>query len=96
MEWNKTLMGPIEDEIGLEQGGCNSGDYYKVFARSQLDSCQRSGLGVRLFTDTVSAIGEADDTVVLSNSIHSLHLLSQLNSQFCKRFESELCTDKTK
>ena len=30
-EWNKTMMGPIEDECGVEQGGINSSDLYKVY-----------------------------------------------------------------
>ena len=89
-------MGPISDEVGVEQGGISSGDYYKIFARSQLNSCQNSELGVKMFDNVVSAIGQSDDTVVVSNSIYNLQLLLQLNLQFCKRSETELTPSKTK
>ena len=29
-EWDKTLMGPIQDTRGVEQGGVNSDYYYKL------------------------------------------------------------------
>ena len=35
-EWNQTLMGPIKDECGVEQGGVNSSEYYKVYNNEQL------------------------------------------------------------
>ena len=35
-DWNKDLMGPIFDEQGLEQGGVNSSDLYKVVNNEQL------------------------------------------------------------
>ena len=35
-DWNKDLMGPINDEQGLEQGGVNSSDLYKVVNNEQL------------------------------------------------------------
>ena len=32
VDWNKTLMmGPIVDEHGVEQGGVNSSDHYKLY-----------------------------------------------------------------
>ena len=41
-------MGPIYDEKGVEQGGPNSAEYYKVFGKPQLQLAQRTGLGVTL------------------------------------------------
>ena len=29
-EWDRILMGPIRDDCGVEQGGINSSEYYKV------------------------------------------------------------------
>ena len=28
LEWSKTMMGPINDRLGVEQGGINSGNLY--------------------------------------------------------------------
>ena len=41
-------MGPIIDECGLEQGGVNSSDFYKIFGKEQLATAQLSELGVRI------------------------------------------------
>ena len=71
LDWNGVLMGPISDEQGLEQGGLNSSEFYKIFAKEQLTSAQKSKLGVRMKNLTVSAIGQADDTLLLSNNIYA-------------------------
>ena len=96
IEWNKQLMGPIKDELGVEQGGANSGDYYKIFGKEQLTMAQSSCLGVPLGTDTISAIGDADDTVLISNCLHSLQNLLQLTLIFCSKYQVHLCIEKTK
>ena len=65
-------MGPIADELGVEQGCVNSGDFYKMYSKPQLELAQTSQLGVPLARDIViSAIGQADDTVHVSNNIHT-------------------------
>ena len=45
-EWGKILMGPIIDQQGVEQGGVNSGDFYKIYSKSQLQMAQDSKFGV--------------------------------------------------
>ena len=96
IEWDKQLMGPIRDELGVEQGGVNSGDFYKIFGKRQLSDAQASGLGVPMGDTIISAIGDADDSVLLSNSLHSLQNLSQLSQHFCSEKHIELCVEKTK
>ena len=44
VDWDKNLMGPISDEKGVEQGGCNSSEYYKNFGKPQLELAQILGL----------------------------------------------------
>ena len=96
VEWDKNVMGPILDELGVEQGGVSSGDYYKIYAKSQLQLAQDSGLGVRLTNrTTISAIGQADDTVLVANNPHSLQNLLDLSLHYCRRFNVELCPGKT-
>ena len=89
-------MGPIHDENGLEQGGVSSSDLYKIYGKEQLTTAQDSELGVPLGNLTVSAIGQADDTALISNSTQSLQFLLLLSQSFCKRYHVKLCADKTK
>lgn len=97
VEWDKHLMGPIDDQKGMEQGGPNSGDYYKIFGKPQLELAHFSGLGVALPGNlTVSAIGLADDTLLVSNNIHALQNLLQLTLHFCSKYSVELCVEKTR
>ena len=96
LDWDTQIMGPIEDELGLEQGGVNSSDFYKIFGKEQLQLAQRSGLGVRMKNLTVSAIGQADDIVLISNCIFALSYLLTLTSHFCSKYCVELSAEKTK
>ena len=96
IDWEKNIMGPIMDERGLEQGGVNSSDYYKIFGKEQLEAAQVSGLGVLMKDITISAIGDADDTVLLSNNIHDLNHLLELSLDFCSKYQVQLCAEKTK
>ena len=47
-QWGTTIMGPILDKRGYEQGGVNSDRMYKLCNNSQLIEAQVSGLGVQL------------------------------------------------
>ena len=44
-EWNKVMMGPIIDECGVEQGGINSSDFFKIYNNEQISLAQESQLG---------------------------------------------------
>ena len=88
-------MGPIYDEQGLEQGGVNSSDFYKIFGSEQLGTAQASGLGVSLGPIVVSGIGQADDTALISNNVHNLYYLLHLTKIFCSKYQVELCSEKT-
>ena len=96
IDWDGKLMGPICDERGLEQGGINSSDQYKIFGKEQLTTAQDSSLGVKFKSWTVSGIGQADDTLLLSNCLFNLFCLLQLSIAFCKRYHVKLCPEKTK
>lgn len=96
IDWGDNLLGPVHDEQGLEQGGVNSSDFYKIFGKEQLTTAQDSQLGVKLGSLTVSGIGQADDTALLSNCLFKLFCLLQLTIAFCKRYQVTLCHEKTK
>ena len=95
-EWNKDLMGPINDQRGVEQGGINSDRLYKLANNNQIKIAQQSNLGVNMGSMTVSCIGQADDTALLANYIHSLQNLLLLTLDYCERFSVTLVPEKTR
>ena len=45
LEWEKMLMGPVKDTMGVEQGGPNSSDQYKLYNNEQFATAQQSNWG---------------------------------------------------
>ena len=72
-------MGPIHDELGLEQGGPNSSEFYKLYNNEQLVTANNSGLGATVSGIAVASVGQADDTALVSHDIHQLQLLLNLS-----------------
>ena len=95
-EWEGTKMGPAIDITGFEQGGVNSSDFYKLYNNEQLKSAQDSNLGADIGSGVISAIGQADDVMLASHSLHSLQLLVSLTEQYCAKFRVKLEPNKTK
>ena len=95
-EWSKTLMGPIMDKLGVEQGGVNSDRLYKLTNNNQLKVAQISNLGIDLDTSIVSCIGQADDSALLANDIFNLQNLLHLTLEYCQRYNVTLVPEKTK
>jgi hypothetical protein len=95
-QWGTTIMGPICDKRGLEQGAVNSDRIYKLCNNSQLFEAQSSGLGVDLGQVHVAGIGLADDVALLTNSPTKLACLLHLTLLYCQRQHAELVPDKTK
>ena len=89
-------MGPAIDVTGFEQGGVNSSDYYKLYNNEQLISAQQSYLGADIGSSVISAIGQADDVMLASHSLHSLQMLVSLTEQYCSKFRVQLEPSKTK
>ena len=96
VEWDLKVAGPINDELGVEQGGVSSGDLYKVYNNQQFQNLQESHLGIQVHGQEVAASGQADDAVLLSDDIHSLRFLLQLTLDFCKKNHITLAPEKTK
>ena len=95
-EWNNSLVGPGKDDTGFEQGAVNSSDYYKIYNNEQLKTAQRSNLGVNMKDIVISAIGQADDVVLVSNSIDNLKHLAWLTERYCQKYRVKLVAAKTK
>ena len=95
--WDGKVMGPIYDQHGLEQGGCNSSDWYKIYNNELLKTIQKSKQGVDIGPGlTISSVGQADDTCLLSNDIFRLFIILHLTMNYCKQYNVELCATKTK
>ena len=95
-EWDGQKMGPAKDDTGFEQGGINSSDYYKTYNNEQLVTAQGSELGVDVGSAVISAVGQADDVLLLSNDIYSLKLLVKLTEDYCQKYRVKLEPKKTK
>ena len=96
-DWQNNLMGPIYDEHGLEQGGCNSSDLYKMYNNNLLKTVQMSNQGVKFGEGvTISCIGQADDIALISSDVFCLLNILNLTLSYCRKFHIELCADKTK
>ena len=96
VEWDKTLMGPILDRLGVEQGGVLSDRKYKLANNEQHSVAQASSLGLEMGDIDVGSIGLADDTCLLSDCIFKLQNLLQLTIDYCRKYHVELVPEKTK
>ena len=102
IDWDKSIMGPISDELGLEQGGANSSDFYKIYSNDHLKTAQDSQQGINLGNDTlgnsliISAVGLADDTCLVANKLSKLFNILSLTNIYCEKFGVTLCASKTK
>ena len=90
------MLGPAKDTTGFEQGGINSGDFYKMYNNTQLKRAQSSSLGIDISSSTVSAVGQADDVILAANSVESLSLLAKLTESYCASHRVKLVPSKTK
>ena len=89
-------MGPSHDDTWFEQGGINSGDYYKLYNNEQLETAQRSELGVNIGSAVISDVAQADDVLLLARTISDLHLLATLTEKYCQKYRVKLVPSKTK
>ena len=96
VEWDKCLMGPIADLLGVEQGGCLSDRLYKLANNEQLSVAQHSQLGLAMHGVVVSSVGQADDSCLISDCIFKLQHLLQLTIEYCAKYHVELVPEKTK
>ena len=96
IEYDKKLMGPIQDVVGVEQGGVNSDKLYKLCNNVQLTIAQQSKLGADIGSTVVSAAGQADDTFLQSHTLHEVGGLLHLTEDYCKQYHVQLVPEKTK
>ena len=90
------MLGPINNELGFEQGVISSGECYICYNNEQIQTAQESGLGVSVGPVDVAAVGQADDVVLISNDVHYLNFLLQLTLDYCKKYHVTLAPEKTK
>ena len=96
LQWGEDLMGPINDELGVEQGGPNGSEHYKIYNNEQLRTAQDSKLGVTIGDTEVAAVGQADDTALVTVDTNNLQLLLNLSVEYCDKYQVELSSNKTK
>ena len=95
-QWENNTMGPIKDELGLEQGGPNSSEMYKIYNNEQLTTAHESSFGTTISGISVASVGQADDTALISNDINQLQCLLNLSLLYCQKHQVQLSASKTK
>ena len=75
-------MGPINDLIGVEQGGVNSDKLYKLCNNVQLTTAQQSELGADISSAVVSEAGQADDAFLQAHTLHAVGGLLHLTEEY--------------
>ena len=95
IEWDKELLAPISDEQGVEQGRIKSGDLYKIYNNEKLNTAQKTPFGIEIGSNTISAIGQADDVVLVSSDINCLSHLLSLTLSYCSTYNVGLSHEKT-
>ena len=106
IEWEKQILGPIYDTIGVEQGGVASDRVYRLVNNEQLSTAQQSELGVelglvvnasgKLEQLVLGGVGQADDVGLLASTLKRLKLLLYLTVLYCDKYQVKLVGSKTK
>ena len=83
-EAGKHMQSWINKQLDRSMMSLESG---KIFGKIQLQMAQSSQLGVQLSKNLIiSAIGQANETPLVSNNIHSLQNLCQVFVYHCSKF----------
>ena len=72
------ILGPIEDQVGVEQGGVTSSELFLLQGSKEGITMQKSGFGIDLGGVSVAAISQADDTCLLSYTVDGLQSLATI------------------
>ena len=96
LQFSSTLMGPILDQRGVEQGGVNSGDEFQLVNNGELITTNSAGLGLNMGGVSVGSIGVADDVALTSPSPHALQSLLNLSQSLTSSRHMVNVPEKTK
>ena len=96
LQFSTTIMGPIHDQRGVEQGGVNSGDQFQLVNNQELIITNTSGLGLKMGGVSVGSIGVADDVALVSPSPHALQSLLHLSKTLTSSKHMVNVPEKTK
>ena len=90
------LSRKFEETTGVKQGHINSGDDYKIYITSALDTLDTSSLGVWVGPINVSVTGVADDSYLMSSSQSGLQALIEIAENYGRRYNVKYGAAKTK
>ena len=96
VEWEKCVLGPILDLLGVEQGGILSDRLYKLANNAELTLTHRSNLGVQLGPTHVASVGQADDIALMSSCPHKIRGLLSLAMEYAEFHHVTMVPEKTK
>ena len=96
LQFSSTLVGPINDEKGVEQGGISSGDQFQLVNGEELITTNTSGLGLDMGGISLASLGVADDVALFSPSPYGLQALLNLSQELTASKSMINVPEKTK
>ena len=75
LQYQHSLMGPIDDDRGVEQGGIKSNRQFQLVSDNELEAANSSGLGIPIGDTNISALGLADDESLVAPTSERLQAL---------------------
>ena len=79
-QWESETMGPIDDQLGVEQGGPHGSEHYKIVNNEQLRTALDSRLGTAISYLTSCSLGaiSSEKEPIFSQIIYLTHFLHHL------------------
>ena len=96
LQYSPTIMGPIYDQRGVEQGGVSSGGQFQLVNNKELIVTNTAGLGSNMGAISIGSIGVADDVALVSPSPHALQSLLNLSQSLTSSRSMVNVPEKTK
>ena len=96
LQFGTSLMGPILDQRGVEQGGVTSGDQFQLVNNEELVVTNSAGLGLNMGGVSIGSIGVADDVALVSPSPHALQSLLNISQSLTSSRKMVNVQEKTK
>ena len=93
---NTTVMGPISDTRGVEQGGISSSRLFQLTTDNAVKTLNNSGLGVTVGPTSLMALTLADDQVLLANNLDNTQSLIKSAVYLSSQNNYEYVPSKTK
>ena len=96
IKMNNKLSSELEETLGCKQGSIKSGDHWKIYISTLLETMDSANLGVSIGPINVGVSCCADDVLAMSDDQHKLQCLLDIASKTGGMFKIQYGASKTK